>query len=127
MLRREAKDPRVGMAVITHVDVTADLYHARVYVSVSGDEAERSQVLEGLAAAAPFIRGELGRRLRLRRIPELRFELDRSLDHALHIERLLREALSPPDGTEGAGEPTDTEPGAGGEDANGEDAGRDGA
>lgn len=112
-------------AIITHVDVTADLFHARVFVSVGGDDAYRARVLEGLAAAAPFIRGELGRRLHLRRVPELRFELDRSLDHALRIEQLLREVMPSPDGVGGSGESGESD--EGGEDANGEDTGREGA
>lgn len=112
-------------AIITHVDVTADLFHARVFVSVGGDDAYRARVLEGLAAAAPFIRGELGRRLHLRRVPELRFELDRSLDHALRIEQLLREVMPSPDGVGGSGESAESD--EGGEDANGEDTGREGA
>lgn len=125
LLQREVKDPRVEGAIITHVDVTADLFHARVFVSVGGDDAYRARVLEGLVAAAPFIRGELGRRLHLRRVPELRFELDRSLDHALRIEQLLREVMPSPDGVGGSGESGESD--EGGEDANGEDTGREGA
>jgi len=94
ILRREAKDPRIGDVIITDVEVTRDLAYARVYVQVPGDEAARAQTLEGLRAAAPFVRTELGRRLHIRRVPELRFLLDTTLERALRIERLLREIRS---------------------------------
>jgi ribosome-binding factor A len=93
LIREEVRDPRVGMATVTGVEVSADLSVARVYISVVGDDAAKGESLEGLRAAAPFIRTELGRLLRVRRIPELRFELDRSLEYAMKIERLLHEAL----------------------------------
>lgn len=93
IVRNEVKDPRIGFATITAVRTSPDLSFARVYVSVFGEDAAKEQTVEGLQAAAPFIRGELGRRLHIRRIPELRFELDRSLEHAMRIERLLHEAL----------------------------------
>jgi len=92
IVRNEVKDPRVGAPVFTAVETSPDLTLARVYVMASGTDEEQRQMFEGLRAAAPFIRGELGRRLRIRRAPELRFELDRGLEHALRIERLLREA-----------------------------------
>lgn len=91
ILRYEAKDPRIGAVTVMDVRTTADLSLARVYVSIMGGEEERAQALEGLRAAAPFIRTELGSRLTVRRVPELRFELDRTLDHAMRIEELLRE------------------------------------
>jgi len=114
ILQREVKDPRVGFVTITAVDVTPDLYHARVYVSIMGDEARKAEALEGLDAAAPFIRGELGQRLHIRRTPELHFEIDRSLEHAQRIEQLLHEVRT--DGEAGSdtsgpgaddGQPTD--------------------
>ncbi|HEX6940150.1 MAG TPA: 30S ribosome-binding factor RbfA [Longimicrobiales bacterium] len=88
----EVKDPRVGTPTVTAVEATPDLTFARAYISVPGGAEEQRQTLEGLRAAAPFIRGELGRRLRIRRAPELHFEIDRGVEHALRIERLLREA-----------------------------------
>lgn len=92
ILRVEAKDPRVGMVTITGVEASADLSTARVHVSALGEDAEKEAALEGLRAAAPFVRSELGRRLHVRRVPELRFELDRSLERALRIEELLQKA-----------------------------------
>lgn len=92
IVRNEVKDPRVGSPVVTAVEASPDLTFARAYILAPGDSAAQEQTLAGLRAAAPFIRGELGRRMRVRRAPELRFELDRGLERALRIERLLREA-----------------------------------
>lgn len=90
ILRREVKDPRVGLVVVTGVEAAPDLTFARVYVQVPGD-GDETETLVGLRAAAPFIRGQLGKSLRVRRMPELTFELDHSLEHAMRIERLLAE------------------------------------
>lgn len=95
LIQEEVRDPRASGAIIMGVDVTSDLSYARVYVTAPGDETARHHVLEGLQAAASFLRGELSRRLHIRRSPELRFELDRSLDRARRIEDLLQEALPP--------------------------------
>lgn len=96
MMRNEVRDPRVGLATVTAVETSPELDHARVYVTTLGDEDERAEVLTGLRSAAAFIRGQLSRRLHMRRVPELHFEYDRMLDEASRIEQLLREAL--PDG-----------------------------
>jgi ribosome-binding factor A len=106
LLRSEVKDPRIGLITITDVEVTADLYHAKVYFTLAGDEEDRQQVLEGLRAATGFLRGELGRRMRIRRAPDLHFTFDNTLEHAMHIERLLREARA----GSVSGEPGDAAP-----------------
>jgi ribosome-binding factor A len=93
LVRNEVRDPRVGLATVTAVETSPELDHARVYFTTLGDEDERQEVLAGLRSAAPFVRSQLGRRLHMRRIPELHFEVDRKLDEALRIEALLREAL----------------------------------
>ena len=93
LIRDEVRDPRVGLATITAVEASPELDHARIYVTAMGDEDEKEEVVAGLRSAAPFIRGQLGRRLHMRRIPELHFEVDRKLENALRIESLLREAL----------------------------------
>ncbi len=93
LIRDEVRDPRVGMATVTAVQTSPELDHARVYITTMGDEAEKAAALAGLMSAAPFIRGQLGRRLHMRRIPELHFEIDRKLEDARRIEDLLREAL----------------------------------
>jgi len=121
LLIREVRDPRVRQVTITGVEVTADLWMARVFVTLQGDEAQRAEALEGLEAAAPFIRRALGRELRIRRVPELRFMVDTALERAHRIESLLREVIPPGEsGLEqeppGEGEPDGAPPegGAGG-------------
>ena len=72
------------------MEVSADLAHARVRVSVMGTDAEKAKSLEGLTSAARFLRAQLAKELPLRVTPELRFDLDRGLDHAQQIDRVLR-------------------------------------
>ena len=93
ILRRQVRDPRVGVVTITGVEVAADLAVARVYVRTTGTADRRREALEGLEAAAPFVRRSLGRVLKVRRVPELRFQEDHSLEHAQRIEELLHEVL----------------------------------
>jgi ribosome-binding factor A len=98
MLEGELHDPRISeMAAVTEVRVTPDLKLARIYVSIRAAEAEQAATLAALAAASGYIRGELGRRLRLRRCPELHFVLDRTQEYAERIEQLLRETKRSPD------------------------------
>ncbi len=84
------RDPRVGFVTVTAVDVSADLGHARVRVSVMGSEDEKGKSLEGLASAARFLRAQLARELPLRVTPDLSFELDRGLEHAQRIDQVLK-------------------------------------
>jgi ribosome-binding factor A len=88
-LAREVRDPRVGFVTVTGVLVTNELSHARVMVSVPGDEAAKARALEGLASAAGFLRSRAARALTTRTVPELHFELDRGLEHASRINELL--------------------------------------
>ena len=88
-LMREIRDPRVGFVTVTGVQVTNDLSHARVAVTVPGDEAEKARALEGLQSAAGFLRSRAARALTTRTVPELHFELDKGLEHAARIEELL--------------------------------------
>ena len=76
-------------------EVAADLGSARVFVRRGGAGEDLEATLEGLTAAAPFLRSELGRILSIRKIPELRFQRDRSLEHAQRIERILSEVIDP--------------------------------
>lgn len=93
MLAGELKDPRLaGLVTVTEVRLTPDRKHARIFVSVMGSEAEQASTLDGLAAAAGFIRHELAERLQLRRGPEVHFILDRSAEYGERIEGLLRRA-----------------------------------
>jgi ribosome-binding factor A len=93
LLSSGIRDARVhqGMISITRVDVAGDLQHCKIFVSVYGSEEEQSQVIEGLKAATPYVRGELGRRLRLRRMPELIFLLDRGLERGTAVLGLLQD------------------------------------
>lgn len=93
LLRRESKDPRVRTVTITGVETTTDLKHADVFVRTLGGEMPVEDAIEGLESAEGFLRGQLGRNLHLRRIPEFRFIADDTLEHARKIEGLLDEAL----------------------------------
>lgn len=104
LIQRQVRDPRVGHVTITGVDVARDLGSARVFVRVQGTPEERDQSLEGLAAAAPFLRTTLGRVLHVRRVPELRFQPDRSYEHAQRIEQVLSEVLPHEESADAEGE-----------------------
>ena len=91
ILRRDVRDPRVGDVTVTAVEVTSDLWLARVYVSVPGDDKDRAEALEGLEAASSFIRRVLGGSLSIRRVPELRFVEDQMLAQANRVEEILQE------------------------------------
>jgi ribosome-binding factor A len=89
-LANDIKDPRIlGLVTVTAVEVTRDLRHAKVFVSVLGSESQRAATFEGLAGVAPHLRGRVGRALRLRAAPEIEFRNDESIAHAAHIEQLL--------------------------------------
>ena len=99
LIRTQVRDPRAGVVTVTAVEMASDLGSARVFVRIIGDEAEFKETLAGLEAAAPFLRGLLGRILHIRRIPELRFREDRSMEHARRIEQLLSEVDVPEEET----------------------------
>ena len=90
IMEREIQDPRIGLATVTAVKVSPDLRHARVFVSVLGDENQRKKTIEGLRSAASYARRSLMKRLHhLRRIPELTFDYDESIEKGIRIEELL--------------------------------------
>jgi ribosome-binding factor A len=91
IVRSEIKDPRVGFVTIMDVETSGDLQHATIFVSVLGKEEQRKETMEALQKAAGFIRSEVGRRIRLRRTPELHFKLDTSLDYSSRISKVLRD------------------------------------
>ena len=91
LLAREVHDPGIGFVTITRVTVTADLQLARVYYTTLGDDKARRDSARALERAAPFLRRQLGRRLRLRRVPELHFHFDESIERQDRIERILQE------------------------------------
>ena len=87
------KDERVsqGMVSVTNVEVAGDLQHCKIFVSVFGSEDDRSQAMAGLKSATPFVKGELGRRLKMRRTPELLFVLDRGIERGTSVLGLLNQ------------------------------------
>ncbi len=101
IVQRELKDPRIGFVSFTRVETTEDLRSAKLYVSVL-DDSRAEDTLEALRHAAGMIRGVLMHRIQARRIPELRFVLDRSIAHSVHIAEVL-EQLKREGGAEGTG------------------------
>ena len=102
VVARDVADPRVGFATITSVETTSDLRHAKVWVSVIGQRAEREAAAAALQHAMPFIRHELGKTLRLKRIPDLHVHLDDTAERGTRILRLLADietgSVPAPDG-----------------------------
>src|SRR5699024_5628710 len=91
IISRKIKDPRVGFVTITDVEVTGDLQQANVFISILGDEKEQQNTLIGLAKATGFIRTEIGKRIRLRKTPEIFFETDESIERGNRIEKILND------------------------------------
>jgi ribosome-binding factor A len=90
LLRTRLKDPRVGFASVTHVEVSGDLRHAKIYVSVMGEPDEKKQTIEALHHATGFLRRELAGRLTVRFMPEIIFKLDNSIEQGAHVLGLIR-------------------------------------
>lgn len=91
IIARKLKDPRIGFVTVTDVEVTGDLQQATVFITVLGDDKKRRETLKGLVQAKGFIRTEIGQRIRLRKTPELMFELDKSFDYGNKIDNLLKQ------------------------------------
>jgi len=89
LLRTRVKDPRIGFASITHVDVSGDLRHAKVFVSIMGTDEERNATMKGLKNATGFLRHELATRLVIRYMPEIAFKLDTSIEEGARILNLI--------------------------------------
>jgi ribosome-binding factor A len=102
LLSREVHDPGVGFVTLTRVHVSPDLQQARVLYTALGDEKSRATTAKALARVAPFLRRQIGARLRLKRAPELKFVYDESVAGQDRIEQILHELQ--------AGTPSDTEP-----------------
>ncbi len=91
---RELKDKRIPlMTSVVHVSATGDLRYAKVRVSVMGDDNTKKKALEGLKAAAGYVRREVGQRMDIRYTPELIFELDTSIEHGANINKILHEVI----------------------------------
>jgi ribosome-binding factor A len=95
IIATKLKDPRVGFATVIAVEVTDDIRYAKVFVSVLGDAETENQTFEGLNAAASFIRGELGRRVRLRHIPQIEFVPDHTAEEAERLTKLITSSQAP--------------------------------
>jgi len=96
ILEREIHDPRIGLATVIGVKISPDLRHARVFVSALGTEEDHKRSMQGLKSAASYIRHSLSKRLQhLKRIPEIIFEYDASVEQGERIEKLLDDIKSP--------------------------------
>lgn len=91
IVQEELKDPRLGFLSITQVKMSPDLRYAKIFVSIMGTQEEKRQTIEALTGAAGFIRNHLGKRVRMRYIPELSFAHDESLEQAASMYRLIEQ------------------------------------
>lgn len=91
IIQQYLKDPRIGFVSVTDVEVSADLRHAKVFVSVLGNEQAKADTMAGLESAQGYVRGELSRRLQMRFTPEIMFRLDESIERGTRVVSLLRD------------------------------------
>ncbi len=91
LIMRQVKDPGIGFITITHVKVTPDLQTARAYYTTMGDDTARAETARALDRATPFLRRQVGQRLQLRRVPELEFFFDESIERGDRIERIIQD------------------------------------
>jgi ribosome-binding factor A len=98
----ELRDPRVKLVTVTRTEVSGDLQHAKVYVSVMGTSSEQQLTLRGLQHAAGFIQSKLAKRLQTRFTPVLTFVLDQGVKQSIEISRLIKEALGDKTAAEGS-------------------------
>ncbi|HJZ90012.1 MAG TPA: 30S ribosome-binding factor RbfA [Gemmataceae bacterium] len=103
----ELRDPRIKFTTVTRAEVSADLQHAKVYVSVMGSERDRNLTLHGLRSAAGFIQSKLGDRMRTRYVPVLEFVIDEGIKNSLEVTRLLNEEKARNHEREDRGQKTD--------------------
>lgn len=95
ILQRRLRDPRVGFVSVTGVELSGDLRHAKIFVSVLGDEEAKQRTMAALDGAAGFVRRELGQHIRMRFVPEVLFRLDDSIERGARVNALLRQVLPP--------------------------------
>lgn len=94
IISTEIKDPRLGtMTTVTAVEVTSDLRHAKVFISVLGNDKEKEEVLEGLANASGFIKKEISQSMKLRHFPDLHFKLDESIERGMYMGKLISDVM----------------------------------
>lgn len=90
IIRTTLKDPRISpLTSITDVEISKDMRYAKIFISIYGSEEEQTKTLEGLKSANGFIRSELGKRIRLRYMPEIAFILDTSIEHGVKISQII--------------------------------------
>lgn len=89
ILRRKLKDPRIGFVTVTAVEISSDLRHAHIFVSIFGNEEEKETTFRSLNGAKGFIRSELGKRLRIKFLPEISFCIDKSVEEGIRISKLI--------------------------------------
>jgi ribosome-binding factor A len=109
LMRTRMKDPRLGFASITGVELSADLRHAKIFVSIMGDEEERRGSMKALESANGFLRHELAQRLDIRHVPTLEFHLDDSIARGVHVLNLINQVSA----QQGSTTPGTEESGAG--------------
>ena len=91
IIHREMRDPRLGFVTITDVKISPDLKYARVFMSIMGDQKQQEIGLAALKHASGFVRGELGKRIRMRIIPEIEFQIDESIERGARIFEILQQ------------------------------------
>ena len=96
VIRLEMRDPRVGLVTLTGVELSRDQSHAKVFFTVLGSPSDTGDSLEGLQRAAGFLRSELARRLTTRKVPELHFSYDETVERGVRLSQLIDEAVRPP-------------------------------
>jgi ribosome-binding factor A len=101
LIRLEVKDPRVSLVTVTAVEVSADLTHARVFVTTLADAIGADETVQALQHAAGFLRSRLSHSLKVRQVPELRFVYDESVERGLRLSKLIEDAVKPHDPVEG--------------------------
>ncbi len=98
ILQQGLKDPRIPDFIsVVAANVTRDLRHAKIYVSVFGSDKEKKAAIKGLQSAAGYVRKELGKKVKLRYIPELHFELDDSIEHGVYMSKLINDTVESKD------------------------------
>jgi ribosome-binding factor A len=96
VVRLDLRDPRVGLITLTGVELSRDQSHAKVFFTVLGAESAARDATEGLQRAAGFLRSSLAHRLTTRKVPELHFEFDESVERGVRLSKLIDEAVAPP-------------------------------
>lgn len=106
LISQEIKDPRINpMTSVVAVEVAPDLKHAKVYISVLGDEESRKSTREGLKSAAPFMRSQLAKTINLRNTPELTFVMDQSIEYGVNMSKLIDEVTKKSESNENREDP----------------------